>query len=129
VDWFGSVVLANIPDPDGRPCGHPHPAMVLRGPDDAGNLYLIGISTQFESPPGRLMVECPWSPGGHPETGLDRPCVLKCWWVVPFHRSQVLQYLGRMPSNVSQRALEYAITAVEEKSRSHPKPSSGRSAG
>lgn len=35
---FGHVVLVDIPDPDGKSCAHPHPAMILRGPDVSGNM-------------------------------------------------------------------------------------------
>ena len=115
MDWFGWIVLADIPDPDGKACSHPHPAMVLRGPDSSGALWLIGISTKFDSPPGRLIVECPWAEGGHEMTGLTQPCALKCRWVVQFDRKRLIKYLGQMPSEIASLAVEYAITAMEEK--------------
>lgn len=74
---FGTIVPANIPDPDGDACDHPHPAMILSGPDCSGKLYLIGISSKFDRAEKRLMIKLPWAPSGHPITGLDRECVLK----------------------------------------------------
>lgn len=114
MDWFGWIVLADILDPNGNPCGHPHPAMVLRGPDGDGSLWLIAISTQFVLPLGRLMIECPYAPGGHEETGLDKPCVLKCEWIVLFNKQQIIKYLGRMPPEIAKQAVEFAITARNE---------------
>lgn len=88
--------------------------MVLKGPDDDGTLYLIGISTKFDDPPGRLMIECPSDPKGHEQTGLKRRCVLKCWWVTRYNKSQIIDYLGTMPSEIAEQAVEYVLTAVAE---------------
>lgn len=110
----GHVVLADLPDPSGAPCGHPHPAMILRGPSENGIVYLVAISTSFERPLGRLMIELPWAEGGHPDTGLSQPCVLKCFWVVRFDEKNILRRLGRLPSEIVSLAIDYVITHVEE---------------
>jgi len=60
-----SVVIADIPEPDGTPCDHEHTAMVFRPPDESGNLYLLAISTKFSRPVGRFMIEVPYG-GGRP---------------------------------------------------------------
>jgi len=112
---FGHVVIADIPDPEGKPCDHEHTAMVLRPPDEKGNLYLLAISSKFARPIGRLMIEVPWATGGHPVTGLSRPSVLKCGWVVPFHVDKIECRKGNIPSQYADLAVEYAITAIEEK--------------
>lgn len=110
MDRFGWIVLADIPDPEGRACENPHPAMILRGPDVNGDVWLVGISTNFTAPPGRLMLECPCND----TTGLTRPCVLKCWWVVRFQWTRIIKQLGIMPSSIALQAVEFAITAAEE---------------
>ena len=112
---FGHIVKADIPDPDGQACATPHYCMVLRPPDDDGDLYLVGISTRFDRPIPRLMIELPWEAAGHPDTGLYEPCVLKCAWVVKFNESRILRRVGRMPSDIAEQAVDYAITAAEEK--------------
>jgi hypothetical protein len=89
--------------------------MVLREPDVAGNLWLVGISTKFTPPAGRLKIELPWMEGGHPETGLHRRCALVCKWVVPWNASKILRCVGVLPSSIAEKAVEYAITAAEEK--------------
>jgi len=111
----GHVVYAQIPDPAGAPLNEPHPAMVLRAPDADGTLWLLGISTKYSVPVGRLMIELPWSPGGHPATGLSRPCVLKCWWAVRWNANHVIRRLGALPPDIVEQAIEYAITAIQER--------------
>jgi hypothetical protein len=118
VNWFGWVVLADIPDPDGKPCGHAHPAMVLRGPGDDGGLWLIAISTSFDKPNrNEFWIECDWAPGGHPVTGLTQPCVLKCDWVVALNRSQLKDFLGEIPVDIALRASDLALRAFERRQR------------
>ena len=121
---FGHVVIADIADPDGNPCDHEHTAMVLRPPDDAGNLYLLAISTKFTRPLSRFMIEVPFAEGGHPVTGLSRPCVLKCGWVVRFHAKNIRCRIGRIPAKYAELAVEYAISAVEEKRKTQAKTQS-----
>lgn len=75
------------------------------------------------------MLECPWAPGGHDDTGLDTRCVLKCWWVVFMNIRDFKGYLGMMPSDIAQQAVDYAITAKNEelvsaKGRKDSSPSS-----
>lgn len=112
---LGHIVYAQIPDPDGKPLDEPHPAMVLREPDAAGNLWLLGISTKYDPPPRRLMIELPWHPDGHPETGLSRPCVLKCWWAIPWKAQHIKRRLGRLSPELVELAIDYALTAIAEK--------------
>ena len=112
---FGHIVFAHIPGSGNQACVDPHPAMVLRGPDPLGDLWLIGISTQFE--PGRLVIELPWSPEGHPVTGLWKRCALRCDWIVPWNVRDIRRRLGIVPSDLAERAVEYVISSVEEKKK------------
>jgi hypothetical protein len=61
----GQIVLARIPDPDGAPLNEPHPALLFRGPDARGTVYLIGITSSFHTV-GRGMIEVDWHPQGIP---------------------------------------------------------------
>jgi len=47
----GDIVIANILDPDGNPCSHSRPVMVLRASLEAANAWVVGISTKFSDPP------------------------------------------------------------------------------
>jgi mRNA-degrading endonuclease toxin of MazEF toxin-antitoxin module len=114
---FGDIVKANVPDPTGAQIDYDHTAMVLRPPDANGDLWLLVISSSFTRPVGRLTFEVPWQEGGHPDTGLWRECVIKCKWAVPFNQRDISARIGRMPSEFAERAVEYAITAAEEKRR------------
>jgi hypothetical protein len=89
--------------------------MVLIPPDSTGNMWLIGISTQFTPPAGRLMIELPSQPGGDPQTGLWKRCVLKAWWAVPWKAEHIIEKLGTLPDELVGKAVEYVMTAVEEK--------------
>lgn len=128
MNWFGWTVLANLPDPDGKPCSHEHPAMVLRGPGSDGGLWVIAISTKFDTPNrNRFWIECDWQDGGHPVTGLSRPCVLKCNWVVAINRRDVIDYLGQIPLDVAERASDLALEYFQERQAlgGPPKPGDG----
>jgi hypothetical protein len=113
MNWFGWTVLADLAQPDGSPCGHPHPAMVLRGPGADGKLWLLAISTKFETPLNKWWLECPWEKNGHPETGLWLPCVVKCDWYVQFDRNEILRQLGRIPMDLASRAADLAVEHFE----------------
>jgi hypothetical protein len=96
--------------------------MVLRGPGDDGGLWLIAISTVFDRPnTNKYWVECEWAPEGHPLTGLNRPCVLKCDWVVRFNRDKLIDYLGRLDDYTAKRArdlaLDFKLTANQNKTK------------
>jgi hypothetical protein len=96
--------------------------MVLRAPDAEGTLWLLGISTKFTMPIGRLMIELPWQLGGHPTTGLSQPCVLKAWWAIEWKVSRIIRRLGVLPPEIVERAIDFAVTAVQEKKAGKPLP-------
>ncbi len=113
---FGDIVLADILDPDGNRCADRHRAMILRGPDQAGTVYLVGITSSF-TPGARLQIKLPWALGGHPITGLTMECVIKCNWVVRFNTSQIIRWIGTMPSETALQVEEYVVRDVSEKKR------------
>ncbi len=84
-------------------------------------MYLVAISTRFTA--GRLerfWIPVPYTPnaaGVDPKTGLDKPCVLKCNWTVRFNVRAIDYEMGTIPDDVFERAVEFAIAAIEEKKR------------
>ncbi len=109
----GDIVLADILDPDGKPCAGPHRALVLR--IDAERAYLVGITSSFDDPPPGRWIRMKHSPGGHRITGLDRPCVLKCDWVVRFKVSAIIRKMGELEDDEFDRATDWIVSLVEEK--------------
>jgi hypothetical protein len=88
----GSVIWAKIPDPDGNVIYNDdgtvrsHPCLVLSsqaGIDAGKPLIVAGITSSFN--PRKLppeWIKMPHQPGGHPETSLYKPCVVKANWLV-----------------------------------------------
>lgn len=109
----GDIVLADLLDPLGQPCNNPHPAMVLRL--DAQVAYLVAITTSFDDPPPGHWIRMRHSPGGHSQTGLHKPCVLKCDWVVRFQVPQIIRKIGEMPSDHFELATNQIISLVQQK--------------
>ncbi len=105
----GDVVLAEIPDDAGRPCDHPHPCMVLRSSDCDPYIYLVAISTRFDDPPPKHWLPMLYAPGGHPITGLNQPCVLKCNWVVKFLATAVQRRIGIVPAPTYEAAVDIVL--------------------
>jgi hypothetical protein len=115
----GDIVVADIADPEGNPCGHRHPAMVLRSSPSAAELWLVGISTSFGTPLPNLWLPLPHDKNRHPITGLIEPCVLKCNWVVRFPVTLIAGKIGIVPTEIFERAVELIIAEVERK-RANP---------
>jgi len=88
--------------------------MILRGPTTSGFFYLVGISTKFTAPAGRLMISLPWAEGGHHITGLWEECAIKCWWVDLFDVQRIIRRIDVMPPDIAERVVEYVTTAVQE---------------
>ena len=107
--------MADIPDPNGNPCGHRHPAMILRATDSATDVWLIGISTSFGHPLPGHWIEIPYQDGGHPITGLREPSVLKCNWVVRLHLNAVSRVIGKMPTDILERAVDRVLADIQRK--------------
>lgn len=109
------IVIADIPDPQGRPCQHRHPAMILMAQDGYEDVYVIGISTSFSPPVPAHWIALPFSEEGHPDTGLREPCVLKCDWVVPFRASQLSGPIGKVSQEVYDRATNIILARIEQR--------------
>jgi mRNA-degrading endonuclease toxin of MazEF toxin-antitoxin module len=115
----GSVIWAILDDPSGKPIlddmGRPksRPALVLSSNADIQSgkpLVVAAISTKFD--PKKLpshWIPIPSQPGGHPDTGLDQPCVVKSnWMVAGISQSSVTRVSRRrVHSGVLKRVLAY----------------------
>ena len=84
--FYGSIVWADVCDPNtGEPAGE-HPVIVLSSDEDiaAGkDLRTVVISTGYTRPirdGWYEMDHMPGKPGGHEKTGLDEACVAKATW-------------------------------------------------
>src|ERR1700678_2705500 len=111
----GDIVVADIPDPNGTPCGHRHPAMVLRSSPSATEAWLVGISTGFGAPLPSHWLPLPYDINHHPMTGLVEPCVLKCNWVVRYPVKLIEAKIGTVPTAIFERAVDHVIAEVERR--------------
>lgn len=97
---FGSIILAEVNDPEtARPAGE-HPAVVLNPQVDidAGlDLVVAVCTTSFSYPLDSGWFDMPSKPGGHEITGLKEACVAKATWLQVVPQSRVLQVKGRAP--------------------------------
>lgn len=77
---LGRIVWVTVPDPRG---GNPkrRPAVVVSPPGLDGTVAVAAVTTQLGQSPFAQTVELPWSPAGHPDTGLKRPSEVVCSWV------------------------------------------------
>ncbi|HMP07345.1 MAG TPA: type II toxin-antitoxin system PemK/MazF family toxin [Lacipirellulaceae bacterium] len=88
----GSIIWAVVPDPNGKIIldknGNPkeHPCVVLNTQeyiDSKQPLVCAAISTKFDANRPKHWIWLPGKPGGHIETGLNEPSVVKSDWLVP----------------------------------------------
>ncbi len=112
--------MAWIDDPAGSSCDHPHPVMVLHaGPR---NFWGVGISSKFTDPIPAHWFKMPNAPGGHLDTGLDRPCVLKCNWLQQIMNADALDQLGHAPKEIRQSAIIEIAARIEDAKKANQAP-------
>ena len=113
----GEIVDAKIPDPDGNSCVDWHPTMVIGANRQQAMLVIVGITGSFDRLLKPYWTDVPWAPGGHPETGLDKECVLKGNWVYSWPMAQVRPTGKFMPQEYIDRAVDCILLAQELKKR------------
>jgi len=113
----GDIVIANIPDPNGDPIDHCHPAMVLRA--NAQIAYLVAISTKFSRPTPKHWLELPLNAN----TNLREPCVLKCHWVTTPIDVARCNKIGEVPTDILDLATDWVLALVEQKKAANQPPS------
>lgn len=111
----GDIVIADIPDPDGSPAKHRHPAMVLMADASATDVYVVAISTSFGASIPSNWIPMPHATNGHAVTGLKEPCVLKCDWVVRFEVSRLGPVIGSVPPAIVEQSTNIILREVARK--------------
>src|SRR3954454_5167041 len=89
---YGQIVLATVGD--GRGNTKTRPVVIVTPTDDiTGDLPVLAvcISTQDEEPMPPEHVALPWSNPRHPRTGLNKPNVAKCNWIVAVHPASIIE--------------------------------------
>jgi len=109
----GSIVWVALRGPNGElivdDAGNPkkRPAVVLSNLEDINSgrpLVVAAISTQFDlNALPTHWHKVPSQPGGHPDTGLDQPCVVKADWLCKIPQEDI------DGSRVSRRPLSSSI--------------------
>src|SRR5262249_2910913 len=95
----GRIVWVELLDPQGhnRKC---RPAVVVT-PDadirDAGDVWVVAISTQFSESPTDVQVELPWDRRGHPRTKLKERCAAVCTWMEKVPVASIQELAGVVP--------------------------------
>lgn len=103
----GSIAWANLKDPHGnlklRPC------VVLTETSEIildGPFVVVAITTTYPAPPPFEFVELPWSPMGHPATGLRKRSAAACHWLVSTKSSEIVEIRGCIPTNLMLKIVE-----------------------
>ncbi|MBN2022496.1 MAG: type II toxin-antitoxin system PemK/MazF family toxin [Pirellulales bacterium] len=99
----GDVVQILTVDPNGLN-EKKRPAVVLSDTFEleAEDAFLVvAVSGQFREPLSDDYVLLPWARGGRTKSGLTKPCVAKCRWLVRVTRKDVFDKLGHLPDLVT----------------------------
>jgi PemK-like, MazF-like toxin of type II toxin-antitoxin system len=95
---YGQIIL--VPVADGRGNVEPHPAVIV-SPNDpippGEKLRVVCVSTLLEDPCPPHHIPLPWQRPRHPKTGLNKPNVAKCNWLVRVDQADVIKVLGFAP--------------------------------
>jgi hypothetical protein len=107
----GSVVWAEVAEPDGVTPAGEHPSVVLnkQAEIDAGiDLRVVVCSTSFDFPLPSGWFIMPTQPGGHPRTGLAEACVVKATWPAIIPQSAVRKVSPeRIPTTLFRQILNW----------------------
>jgi len=96
----GAVIVAWVSDPQGQnPKARPLVVLTPTKEIEASNLIVaVAVTGQFGDPLGPDEVALPYHPGGRAGTGLRKPCVAKCSWLVRIQPADVKERKGFIPS-------------------------------
>jgi mRNA-degrading endonuclease toxin of MazEF toxin-antitoxin module len=99
--YYGQILLvADVLDHNGQnPTTRP---IIVVTPDveiaEGGDLFGVAVSGTFPDPLPADAVKLPWHRHGHPRTGLDKPAVAVCGWIVPIDPARIVRPKGFVPS-------------------------------
>ena len=95
----GDIAWVYRPDPQGR--NHKTRGHVIITDTDAvaDNAILVGVAItgEFSDPLADNQIALPWSLPRHPVTGLRKPSVAVCNWLVTFSPDEIDNIGGRAP--------------------------------
>jgi mRNA-degrading endonuclease toxin of MazEF toxin-antitoxin module len=92
----GSIVLAQVSDPQGGN-SKARPVVIVTPTNEINaqsSLVGVAITGAFSDPLADDEVAIPYHPAGTARTGLRKPCVAKCSWMVIVEPSAVLEQKG-----------------------------------
>ena len=106
----GSIVWIATKDQAGRnsKC---RPVVILSSTHDiASGKQLAGVAATgtFSKPLPTNRIELPWKNGKHPVTGLYKPCVAVCDWIVKLDQSDIVSIGGIVPDSLLAAILSMA---------------------
>lgn len=116
----GDIVLAWVPDPDGRSIQWPHPAIILNKTADIAPdkpIVVIDITKNIDRPLKTGHFLMPWKPEGDERTGLTYECVAKCDWRVRIAISDIVKLLGYTPAKIWEQIVVEVLHQIQEKKK------------
>lgn len=103
----GSIVWVSAADQAGR--NHKcRPAVIVTPTDEIGHgnkIVAVAATGTFSRPLAANRIEIPWHRGRHPITGLYKPCVAVCDWLIEFEVTAVEGHGGVVPRDVLRKIL------------------------
>jgi mRNA-degrading endonuclease toxin of MazEF toxin-antitoxin module len=97
----GSIVQAKISDPQGRNTKL-RPLVIVTPRTDfptAKELFAVAITGRFADPLQADEVKLPYHPGGLANSGLRKPCIAKCSWLVTLRPQDIVKQSGFLSAN------------------------------
>jgi mRNA-degrading endonuclease toxin of MazEF toxin-antitoxin module len=122
---LGTIILAEVNDPETNRASGEHPAVVLspQADIDAGmDLVAAVCTTNFTYPLESGWFDMPTRPGGHETTGLTDACVVKATWLAVVPQSKVLKVKGRAPMAVARQVQAWLRDKQRQLGRNRPDP-------
>jgi mRNA-degrading endonuclease toxin of MazEF toxin-antitoxin module len=100
--------LVNLPDPQGRNPKN-RPVVIITPTEEISVddvIVAVAITGRIEKPLPKICVRLPWHRGGHPRTGLSKPSVARCDWLVAIRAENVIEKLGVVPPKQLQQIID-----------------------
>ena len=114
----GDIVYARVADPGGLRIDHDHPVIIWTATEKiptAAKIHVVVVSSQITTPHPRGHIPMPWRVGGHPITGLSKPCVAKCNWTPALTAADLHRHIGVTPTAIMEQIYVELIARLQEK--------------
>jgi hypothetical protein len=111
----GSVIRARVPDPQGDNVKVRPLVVVTPTTEISAQQTFVGVAItgSFSEPLAKDEVALPYHPSGTASSGLRKPCVAKCSWLVELNGVDVVDLKGHL-SKERLIAVLNRIAALEE---------------